>query len=253
MPHLTRDELSWRRALRRQTDRHESSHVLRTVVAPAVLAVAVIVAIVFAATGGDGAGGTAVAPVASPVPPSGITAAAAAPQRVVMARSGRLEVVLPVVDTQVTAVYFRAAGDPGGIGMTEASGLPHVVTQDESASGAPRAAVDVGAPAGSVVYSPVDGVVTAVSPYRVLGSPEGLCIILTPAGMPDVAVSVTHVEPGPDGAVPRVGSAVGAGRTVLGRVRDMSRIETPAIARYTNDAGNHVTVELLRQTTGPGA
>ena len=40
MPHLTRDELSWRRALRRQTDRHESSHVLRTVVAPAVLAVA---------------------------------------------------------------------------------------------------------------------------------------------------------------------------------------------------------------------
>ena len=57
----------------------------------------------------------------------------------------------------------------------------------------------------------------------------------TPAGMPDVAVSVTHVEPGPDGAVPRVGSAVGAGRTVLGRVRDMSRVENPAIARYTND------------------
>ncbi|NBQ44299.1 MAG: hypothetical protein EBU23_18025 [Mycobacteriaceae bacterium] len=99
----------------------------------------------------------------------------------------------------------------------------------------------------------MDGVVTAVSPYRVLGSPEGLGIVITPSGMPDVAVNVTHVEPGPDGAVPRVGSAVGAGRTVLGRVRDMSRVETPAIARYTNDAGNHVTVELLRQTTGPGA
>jgi len=252
MPHLTRDELSWRRALRRQRDRHESSHVLRTVVAPAVLAVAVIVAIVFAVTGGDGSGSASVGPVASPVPPSGITAAAA-PQRVVMARSGRLEVVLPVAEKQVTAVYFRAAGDPGGIAMTPASGLPHAVTQDEGTSGAALSAVDVGAPAGSVVYSPVDGVVTAVSPYRVLGSPEGLSIVLTPAGMPDVAVNVTHVEPGPDGAVPRVGSAVGAGRTVLGRVRDMSRVETPAIARYTNDAGNHVTVELLRQTTGPGA
>jgi hypothetical protein len=253
MPHLTRDELSWRRALRRQTDRHESSHVLRTVVAPAVLAVAVIVAIVFAVTGGDGSGSASVGPVASPVPPSGITAAATAPQRVVMARSGRLEVVLPVAEQQVTAVYFRAAGDPGGIAMTPASGLPHAVTQEESTSGAGLSAVDVGAPAGSVVYSPVDGVVTAVSPYRVLGSPEGLSIVLTPSGMPDVAVNVTHVEPGPDGAVPRVGTAVGAGRTVLGRVRDMSRVETPAITRYTNDAGNHVTVELLRQTTGPGA
>ena len=253
MPHLTRDELSWRRALRRQTDRHESSHVLRTVVAPAVLAVAVIVAIVFAVTGGDGSGSAAVGPVASPVPPSGIAATPAAPQRVVMARSGRLEVVLPVSQKQVTAVYFRAAADPGGIAMTPASSLPHAVTQEESASGAPLAAVDVGAPAGSVVYSPVDGVVTAVSPYRVLGSPEGLSIVITPSGMPDVAVNVTHVEPGPDGAVPQVGSAVGAGRTVIGRVRDMSRVEVPAIARYTNDSGNHVTVELLRQPTGPGA
>ena len=253
MPHLTRDELRWRRALRRQTDRHESSHVLRTVVAPAVLAVAVIVAIVFAVTGGDGSGDAAVGSVASPVPPSGIAATATAPQRVVMARSGRLEVVLPVSEKQVTAVYFRAAGDPGGIAMTPASSLPHAVTQEESTSGAALAAVDVGAPAGSVVYSPVDGVVTAVSPYRVLGSPEVLSMVITPSGMPDVAVNVTHVEPGPDGAVPQVGSAVGAGRTVLGRVRDMSRVETPAIARYTNDAGNHVTVELLRQTTGPGA
>ena len=226
---------------------------LRTVVAPAVLAVAVIVAIVFAVTGGDGSGDAAVGSVASPVPPSGIAATATAPQRVVMARSGRLEVVLPVSEKQVTAVYFRAAGDPGGIAMTPASSLPHAVTQEESTSGAALAAVDVGAPAGSVVYSPVDGVVTAVSPYRVLGSPEGLSMVITPSGMPDVAVNVTHVEPGPDGAVPQVGSAVGAGRTVLGRVRDMSRVETPAIARYTNDAGNHVTVELLRQTTGPGA
>jgi hypothetical protein len=71
--------------------------------------------------------------------------------------------------------------------------------------------------------------------------------------MPDVAVSVTHVEPAPDGIVLQVGSAVGAGRTVIGRVRDMSRVETPAIAKYTNDSGNHIAVELLRQTTGPGA
>ncbi len=251
MPQLTRDELNWRRALRGQGDRRDGGRVLRTVVAPAVLAVAVIVAIVFAVTAGDG-GGDAVGPVASPVPPAS-AGAAGAPQRVVMARSGRLEVVLPVAERQVTAMLFRPGGDPGGIGMTAASDLPHAVTQDDGSTGAVVAAVDVGAPAGSVVYSPVDGVVTAVSPYRVLGRPEGLRIVLTPSGMPDVAVGITNVEPAPDGTVPQIGSAVGAGRTVIGRVRDMSRVGTPAIARYTNDSGNHVTVELLRQATGPGA
>jgi hypothetical protein len=35
-------------------------------------------------------------------------------------------------------------------------------------------------------------------------------------------------------------------------VRDLSRVATFDIARYTNDAGNNVQVDLLRQPTGPG-
>ncbi|MDA3005679.1 MAG: hypothetical protein O3B97_03350, partial [Actinomycetota bacterium] len=77
-------------------------------------------------------------------------------------------------------------------------------------------------------------------------------VVITPAGVPDAAVRVSHIEPGPDGVVPQVGTAVGAGRTVLGRVRDLSRAARFEIARYTNDAGNNVQVDLLRQTTGPG-
>lgn len=250
MPHLTRDELKGRRSVRRQADRHRSNRALRTIVAPAVLAVAVIVAIVFAATGGDAGTHTAVAPVASPVPLSGL--AATAPDRVVMARTGRLEVVLPVAQKQVTAVYFHGASGPGAIAMTPASGLPYKVATDNGSSSVVISAVDVGAAAGSVVYGPVDGVVTAVTPYRVFGRPEGLQVVITPSGMPDVAVTVDHLEPAPDGTVPQVGSAVGAGRTVIGRVRDMSRVEEPAISAYTTDAGNYVAIRLLRQTTGPG-
>ncbi len=252
MPHLTRDELKGRRSVRQQADRHRSNRALRTIVAPAVLAVAIIVAIVFAATGGGGDAGThaAVAPVASPVPLSGM--AATAPDRVVMARSGRLEVVLPVAQKQVTAVYFHGASGPGVIAMTPASGLPYKVATDNGSSSAVISAVDVGAAAGSVVYSPVDGVVTAVTPYRVFGRPEGLQVVITASGMPDVAVTVDHIEPAPDGTVPQVGSAVGAGRTVIGRVRDMSRVEEPAISAYTTDSGNYVAIRLLRQTTGPG-
>ncbi len=77
-------------------------------------------------------------------------------------------------------------------------------------------------------------------------------MVITPSGMPDVAVTVDHIEPAPDGTVPQVGSAVGAGRTVIGRVRDMSRVEEPAISAYTTDSGNYVAIQLLRQTTGPG-
>ncbi len=166
-------------------------------------------------------------------------------------RAGEVEVVLPVAEKQVTAVLFHPVGEPGAINMDPAQGVSHNVLSDDG--GEPgTSGVDVGARAGTTVYSPVDGVVTAVVPNRIAGRPEGLAVVITPAGMPDAAVRVSHIEPGPDGVVPQVGTAVGAGRTVLGRVRDLSRVARFEIARYTNDAGNNVQVDLLRQTTGPG-
>jgi hypothetical protein len=249
---MTRDQLRSRRAVRRQADQHRSNRVLLTIVAPAVLVAAIIAAIVLAFYDG-GSQSDAAAPagqLASPVLPSGI-GQASAPQRVVLARAGQVEVALPVAQKQVTAVLFHPIADPGAVNMTPAAGVAHNVISDDG--GEPgTAGVDVGAPAGSTVYSPVDGVVTAVIPHRISGRPEGLEIVITPAGVPDVAVRVSHIEPGPDGIVPRVGSAVGAGRTVLGRVRDLSRVATFDIARFTNDAGNNVQVDLVRQTTGPG-
>ena len=41
-----------------------------------------------------------------------------------------------------------------------------------------------------------------------------------------------------------VGSNVVSGATRVGVVVDLSRVERQALARYTNDAGNHVSVEL---------
>jgi len=244
MPPLTRDELRSRRAVRRQADRHRSNRVLLTVVAPAVLVAAVIAALVLAFYDGGSSGQAASPPgqLASPVTPSAVDGDPA-PQRVVLARAGQVAVVLPVARRQVTAVLFHAVAEPGAINMTPSSAVPHAVAADDG--GEPgTSGVDVGAPAGTTVYSPVDGVVTAVVPHRIAGRPEGLEIIITP--------SESHIEPGPDGIVPQVGTSVGAGRTVIGRVRDLSRVATFDIARYTNDAGNNVQVDLLRQPTGPG-
>ena len=41
-----------------------------------------------------------------------------------------------------------------------------------------------------------------------------------------------------------VGSPVTAGGTKLGSVVDVARVEHEQLARYTNDAGNHVVVEV---------
>ena len=99
----------------------------------------------------------------------------------------------------------------------------------------------VGAPIGSDVYSPVDGTVVAIRPFIVEGKKYGSEIDIQPQSAPSVVVAVTQLVTDP---ALNVGTAVVSGATKLGRVADLATIEQQALARYTNDAGNHVTVEL---------
>jgi hypothetical protein len=46
-----------------------------------------------------------------------------------------------------------------------------------------------------------------------------------------------------------VGSAVTAGTSKVGTVVDLSRVERQALARYTQDAGNHVTLQVFQAAT----
>jgi len=41
-----------------------------------------------------------------------------------------------------------------------------------------------------------------------------------------------------------VGSSVASGTSKLGVLLDFSRVEEQALARYTQDAGNHVEIEV---------
>jgi len=54
-------------------------------------------------------------------------------------------------------------------------------------------------------------------------------------------VTLTQVKP--DSAL-TVGTSVVSGRTRIGSVVDLSGVEHQALSRYTNDAGNHVSVEV---------
>jgi hypothetical protein len=63
---------------------------------------------------------------------------------------------------------------------------------------------------------------------------------------PSVVVSLTHVRP--DKSI-RLGETVIAGVTKVGNIVDLSSVERQALARYTQDAGNNVSIEVRQAAT----
>lgn len=110
--------------------------------------------------------------------------------------------------------------------------------------GGPRTgALDVGAEAGTPVYSPVYGTIVSIRPDPVLQ--DGASVVeIKPTDDPDMRVTVSLVGK-VDGEVgPR--SPVEAGMTRIGTVADSAKVLNPQIASYAPDADNHVTVTASR-------
>ena len=70
---------------------------------------------------------------------------------------------------------------------------------------------------------------------------HGQRIDIQPTLAPSLVVSVSNVAADPSLAV---GGTVTAGSSKLGELLDLSQVETQSLSRYTNDAGNHVLVEV---------
>ena len=105
--------------------------------------------------------------------------------------------------------------------------------------GSRTGALDIGAEAGTTVYAPVTGTVTAIRPDPVLQK-DASVVEIKPADNPDLRVSISLVQ-GIDSEVgPK--SPVTAGITELGSVADSGKVLKPQLAQYTSDDGNHVTV-----------
>ncbi len=108
-------------------------------------------------------------------------------------------------------------------------------------SGSATDVLDVGAAPGTDVYSPVDGTVVGITDHVLNGRAYGVRIDVQPATAPSVVVSLTNLRADP---ALTVGSSVAAARSKLGTIVDLSRVERQSLARYTQDAGNHVSVEV---------
>jgi murein DD-endopeptidase MepM/ murein hydrolase activator NlpD len=217
----------------------------RALVSAAIPVVIVAVLAIVLGVMGNGAS-EASGPVASPVPSPGLGSGARPPE-LIIARAEGVEIHLPVDPERVTAIAFHPIDDPSGVAM-RSSGLVTVHhAEARGRVGPDTAGLDVGAPAGTTVYAPADGVIASVSDHTVLGRIEGYEITITPASAASgLVLRVTHLADRDAGERPSVGTPVRAGVTPLGVVHDFSAVAEQELSRYTSDAGNHVGIALLR-------
>jgi hypothetical protein len=213
-----------------------------------LLAAVFVVALALVAFGGAGR---------SPVPVSSTSATLplSRPLPEIVAFRGPVRIQLPIAQGRVTAIGYSAATGAlplAPVGHQANEGLVSRVAHSifGGGGGNPRwyqlggggmNALDVGALAGTDVYAPVDGIVAGIRPFIVMGKQYGSEIDIQPQSSPSLVVAVTQLRSA-QGLT--VGSAVVSGATKLGTIVDLASIETQALAQYTNDGGNHVTIEV---------
>jgi len=183
------------------------------------------------------------------------------PTPLTVALHGGLRIQLPIAQSRVTAIGYHSSGDgaiplsPLGRQGNESalSRLAHKIFGGGGGGfvyyqlgGGETAVLDVGAAPGTDVYAPVDGTIVGISDYILNGRAYGSRIDIQPSSAPSLVVSLTHLSPDP---ALTVGSMIAASNTKVGRVLDLSAVEKQALSRYTQDAGNHVSIELRPSAT----
>ncbi len=242
-------------AVRNRRAHHQAVRRRRRVASLVVLAIVALVTLLLMAFG---TGTPSVRQALSPAPANRLLPSGP-PSPQVVALEGALRIQLPVAQSRLTALGYHASGD-GAVALQPlgSQANPGTLTrlarrvfgsggrgvrwyQLSGGEGPGTAALDVGALPGTDVYAPVDGTVVGLTPYIINGRRFGSELDIQPAGAPSFVVSITHVKPDPSLTV---GSSVASGTSKLGVLLDFSRVEEQALARYTQDAGNHVEIEV---------
>jgi hypothetical protein len=205
-----------------------------------------------------GSGGPSAVLTAAPAPATRLLPAGP-PRPQVVALQSTLRLQLPVAQSRVTAIGYHASGDgalaldPVGRQANQGlvsrvarsifgggtSGLRYYALGGEG--GPATASLDVGAAPGTDVYAPVDGTIVGITPYVLAGRHYGARLDVQPSGNPSIVVSLTHLRPDPSLTV---GSPVAATTSKLGTIIDFAKVERQALAHVTQDAGNHVSIEV---------
>ena len=212
--------------------------------------------VTLALTAFDNESRSAATPDVAPLP---VTSAPPDPH--VLATVGNLRVQSPVAEGGVTAIGFHGSGEGAlvlqPVGPQANEGLlarlwrritgssRRGLTWYQLESGTLRT-LDVGAVAGTDVYSPVDGTVVAIRDQVVSGRKIGAEIELRPISAPSLVVALQNVRADP---ALTVGANIAAGSSKLGTVADISRFEYQALSRYATDGGNNVSIQVYPSAT----
>lgn len=185
--------------------------------------------------------------------------------RIVVARVEAIDMLLPVAQQQTTAIAFHPVDNGNTVPFSplgervNSPTLANKVADIFTNGGGPRyylmpgdggdgssstSGLDIGAVPGVFVYSPVDGRVTAVKPYELLGRYADYEVDIQLSDDPSLLLVATHLKK------PRVkiGDDVRAGQTVLGKLRGFPTVVQQDLRQYTADAGDHLQLVVLRIT-----
>jgi hypothetical protein len=248
---VARDMPSSRPNRRRRVERREvrTARRARRFALLTLLAIVLVVALMLTAFGG---GATQIQRIAV----TGVASTQTQPYPQIVAVHGGVRLQMPIQQARSTAIGYHSADDGAvplsPLGQQANQGVVqrvfHAVFGGGGGhplwyqlDGGTMSALDVGASPGTDVYSPVDGTVVGVSPYIVGGHRFGSRIDIQPLSAPSLVVSLTQLRSDP--AI-SVGTNVVSGRTKIGAVVNLAPYEQQALAHYTNDAGNHVSVEV---------
>jgi hypothetical protein len=225
----------------------------------AIAAVALATLLVTAFGGGEH-------PSALVPPPASATRLlpAGTPTPRVLARVGALRIQLPVNEARLTAIGYFGTEDGAlalsPVGHQANEGLLRRLVHKILGGGGgwPRwyllpgghgesmSALDVGAAPGTDVYSPVNGTIVGIGKVVLDGRTYGQRIDIQPIDAPSLIVSISHLRADPSLTV---GGMVTYDASKLGNVLDFSHVERQALSRFTNDAGNHVLIEVHPSAT----
>ncbi|HEY0344156.1 MAG TPA: hypothetical protein VGC59_05900 [Solirubrobacteraceae bacterium] len=223
-----------------------------------LLAAVMLIALLLTAFGGSTRTSQTLAAASLGIDPA--TSSQTKPFPQILAMRGAVRLQMPIAQGRRTAIGYHAApdgalslaplGHQGNQGMIQRAfhkifggGGGHPIWY--ALDGGATTALDVGAAPGTDVYAPVDGTVVGISPYVVAGHHFGSQIDIQPQSAPSLVVSLTQIRADPSLTV---GSNVVSGRAKVGTVVNLAAVERQALARYTNDAGNHVSIELRPAT-----
>jgi hypothetical protein len=240
---------------RARAQERRAAHRARRFAALAVLATVAVVTLLVTAF--RPSAGPAATP-AEPASPARLLPAGP-PAPAILARQGSVRIQLPIEQSRVTAIGYHASDDGAlaldPLGRRGNEGVLARVARSvfggasgslvwyqlPGGDGPATATLNVGAAPDTDVYSPVDGTIVAITDYILNRQKHGVRIDIRPTSAPAVIVSVMRLRPDPSLTV---GTGVAAGSNRLGTLLDFSRVEAQALARYTQDAGNHMALQV---------